>query len=103
MARNKFSDQEQNNSVFDTLPIISAVCKIGSENFPENAILCDYSRYNYCEAYYEIENFLKMYTETTFLKPIINFNKFRIDYNFYVFNLNNQKEKIATQPIRLEF
>ena len=28
---------------------------------------------------------------------------FRNDYNFYIFDLNHQKEKIAAQPIRLEF
>ena len=66
MRQNKFNSQTQNNSVFDTLPIIQAQTKIGSENFPENAILCNYNRYNYCEAYYEIENFFKMYTQTDF-------------------------------------
>ena len=57
------------------------------------------------EGYYQVENFFKMYTQTDFLKPIIDFNNFRnsMNFNFYVFDLNNQKEKIAAQPIRLEF
>ena len=57
MRQNKLNSQVHNNSVFDTLPIIQAQTKIGSENFPENGIMCDYSRYNYTEAYYQIENF----------------------------------------------
>ena len=64
--------------------------------------MCDYSRYNYCEAYYQVENFFKQFTETTFLKPIIDYKNFREKYNFYIFDLNNQKEKIAAQPIRIE-
>ena len=44
-----------------------------------------------------------MYTQTDFLKPIIDYKNFRNEYNFYIFDLNNQKEKIAAQPIRLEF
>ena len=30
-------------------------------------------------------------------------NKFRTNYNFYVFDLSKQKDHIASQPIRLEF
>ena len=102
-AQNKLNSQVHNNSVFDTLPIIQAQTKIGSENFPENGIMCDYSRYNYSDAYFEIENFFRMYTQTDFLKPIIDYNNFRNNFNFYVFDLNHQKEKIAAQPIRIEF
>ena len=36
-------------------------------------------------------------------KPIIDLDKFRTDYNFYIFDLSKQKEKMAAQPIRLEF
>ena len=82
MQQNKLNSQVHNNSVFDTLPIIQAQCKIGSENFPENGIMCDYSRYNYCDAYYEVEKFFTYQTETDFLKPIIDYNNFRTDLQF---------------------
>ena len=56
MNTQKFDNQERDNSIFDRLPIVYCVCKIGSEIFPENGINCNYDRDNFCEAYYEIEN-----------------------------------------------
>ena len=103
MANQMFENQIHDNSEFDQLPINFCVCKMGSENFPENGITCNYSRDNYCEAYYEIENFFKNYTETNLLKPLIDLKMFKSKYNFYVFDLRKQKEKIAAQPIWLNF
>ena len=100
---NKFNSQIHNKSLFDRLNVNYCVCKIGSENFPENGISCDYNRDNYSEAYHEIEIFFIHQTQTTFLKPIIDLDMFRTDFNFNIFDLNNQKEKIAAQPIRIEF
>ena len=42
-------------------------------------------------------------SETNLLNPFIDLHKFRINYNFYVFDLSKQKDNIASQPIRLEF
>ena len=44
-----------------------------------------------------------MYTETTVLKPIIDLSSFRDSFNFYIFDLSKQKEKISAQPIILHF
>ena len=51
----------------------------------------------------EIENFYHLHSETSLLNPFIDLNKFRTNYNFYVFDLSKQKDHIASQPIRLEF
>ena len=102
-ARNKIDSQTHNNATFDRLPISNAVCKIGSEKYPDDGIECDYDRDKYDQAYHEIENFYHLKSETNLLNPFIDLHKFRTNYNFYVFDLSKQKDHIASQPIRLEF
>ena len=102
-ARNKIDSQVLDNAVFDRLPISNAVCKIGSEKYPDDGIECDYVRDKYDQAYSEIENFYHLHSETSLLNPFIDLNKFRTKYNFYVFDLSKQRDIIASQPIRLEF
>ena len=102
-ARNKIDSQIHNNATFDRLPVSNAVCKIGSEKYPDDGVECDYDRDKYDQAYSEIENFYTLKSETNLLSPFIDLQKFRTNYNFYVFDLSKQKEQIASQPIRLEF
>ena len=98
-ARNKIDSQVHDNAVFDRLPISNAVCKIGSEKYPDDGIECDYNRDKYDQAYSEIENFYHLNNETNLLNPFIDLNKFRTNYNFYVFDLSKQRDIIASQPI----
>ena len=101
--RNKHDSQTNDNSTFDRLPISSAVCRIGSECYPDHGINCDYDRDNYHEVYYEIDNFFKHHTQTNVLNAYIDLQKFRTNFNFYVFDISKQKEHFSSQPIRLEF
>ena len=102
-ARNKIDSQTHDNPKFDRLSVSNAVCKIGSENYPDDGIECDYDRDEYDQAYSEIGNFYHLKTETNLLNLFIDLHKFRTNYNFYVFDLSKQKDQIASQPIRLEF
>ena len=102
-ARNKIDSQVHDNAVFDRLPISNAVCKIGSEKYPDDGIECDYDRDKYDQAYSEIENFYHLNSETNLLNPFIDLNKFGTNYPLFVFDLSKQKDQIASQPIRLEF
>ena len=102
-ARNKIDSQVHDNAVFDRLPFSNAVCKIGLEKYPDDGIECDYDRDKYDQAYSEIENFYHLHSETNLLNPFIDLNKFRTNYNFYVFDISKQRDIIASQQIRLEF
>ena len=99
----KFDSQVHDNSVFDWLPISQAVCRLGSDRYPTDYINLDYSRNNFHEAYYQIENFFLKHSEDRILKPFIGINSFRRYYNFYVFDLTNQKDHISAQPISVDF
>ena len=102
-ARNKNDSQTHKNATFDRLPISNAVCKIGSEKYPDDGIECDYDRDKYDQTYCESKNFYHLKSETKLLNPFIDMHKIRTNYNFYVFDLSKQKDQIASQPIRLEF
>ena len=102
-ARNKIDSQTHDNAIFDRLPVSNAVCKIGSEIYPDDGIECDYDRDKYDQAYSEVENFYLLKSETNLLNPFIDLHKFRTNYNFYVFDLSKQKDPIGSQPIRLKF
>ena len=84
------------------MPISNAVCKIGSDKYPDNGIECDYDRDKYDQVYSEIKNFYFLHSETNLLNPFIDLHKSRTNYIFYVFDLSKQKDHIASQPIRLE-
>ena len=101
-ARNKSDSQTHDNATFDRLSVSNAVCKIGSEKYPDDGIECDYDRDKYDQAYSEIENFYHLKSETNLLNPFIDLHKFRTNYNFYVFDLSKQKDQISSQPIKLE-
>ena len=102
-ARNKIDSQTHDTAIFDRLPVSNAVCKIGSEKYPDDGIECDYDRDKFDQAYSEIENFYLLKIETNLLNPFTDLHKFRTNYNFYVFDLSKQKDPIGSQPIRLEF
>ena len=57
-ARNKIDSQTHDNATFDRISISNAVCKIESENYPDDGIECDYDRDKYDQAYIEDENFI---------------------------------------------
>ena len=56
-ARNRIDSQTHDNATFDRLSVSNAVCKIGSEKYPDDRIECDYDCDKYDQAYSEIENF----------------------------------------------
>ena len=56
-ARNKTDSQTHDKAIFDRLPVSNAVCKIGSENYPDDGIECDYDRDKYDQANSENANF----------------------------------------------
>ena len=87
-----------------SIDFLYAVCEIGSEKYPDDRIECDYDCDNHDQAFYEIENFYDLHSETNLLNLFISLQKFRTSYNFFnVFDLTKQKPPIASQPIRSEF
>ena len=57
MKNDNLDSQRHDNSVFDRLPVSSAVCRLGSEKYPVNYLNFDCSRTNFQEGFYGIEIF----------------------------------------------
>ena len=63
MENNKLDFQRHATSVFDWLPISFAVCRLGSERYPDIYRNFDCSRNNFHEGCSGIEIFLLKHTE----------------------------------------
>ena len=103
-------DQNLNNDTFFRLPVISAQVVIGTECYPDSAILLNYDDDNYSQAYGLIKEAFKALTKDDILKPYISEDDFRsnndgnnIGYNIYSFDIRYQKNFENAQPVKVEF
>ena len=103
-------DQNLNNDTFVRLPVISAQVVIGTERYPDIAILLNYDDDDYSQGYGQIKEAFKALTKDDILQPYINEDDFRssnegnnIGYNIYAFDIRYQKNFENAQPVKVEF
>ena len=103
-------DQNLNNDTFVRLPVISAQVVIGTERYPDSAILLNYDNDDYAQGYGLIKEAFKALTKDDILQPYISENDFRssnnnndVGYNIYAFDIRYQKNFENAQPIKVEF
>ena len=103
-------DQNLNNDTFYRPPVTSAQCIIGTEKYPDSAILLNNNDDDYSQGYGLIKQAFKDLTKDDILEPYISDNDFRssndghnIGYNLYVFDIRYQKNFESAQPIKVEF
>ena len=72
-ARNKVDSQKHDNATFDRLSVVSAVCKIESEKYPDDGMECNYDRDKHDQAYSEIENFYHSKVKLTYSTHLLIF------------------------------
>ena len=99
-----------NNDTFVRLPVISAQVVIGTERYPDSAILLNYDDDDYAQGYGLIKEAFKALTKDDILQPYISENDFRssnnnndVGYNIYAFDIRYQKNFENAQPIKVEF
>ena len=107
---NRQHDQNLNNDTFVRLPVITAQVVIGTERYPDSAILLDYDDDDYSQGYGQIKEAFKALTKDDILKPYITEDDFRssnednnIGYNMNVFDIRYQKNFENAQPVKVEF
>ena len=107
---NRQHDQNLNNDTFIRLPVISAQVIIGTERYPDSAILINYDDDNYSRGYGQIKEAFRALNKDDILKPYITENDFRssnegnnIGYNIYAFDIRYQKNFENAQPVKVEF
>ena len=103
-------DQNLNNDTFVRLPVISAQVVIGTERYPDSAILLNYDDDNYSQGYGLIKEAFKALTKDDILQPYISENDFRssnnnndVGYNIYAFDIRYKKNFENAQPIKVEY
>ena len=103
-------DQNLNNDTFVKLPVISAQVVIGTERYPDSAVLLNYDDDNYVQGYGQIKEAFKSLTKDDILQPYISEDDFRSSnegnnsgYNIYVFDITYQKSFENAQPVKVEF
>ena len=105
-------DQNLNNDTFVRLPVtvISAQVVIGTERYPDSAILINHDDDDYSQGYGLIKEAFKALTKDDILQPYISEDDFRssnegnnIGYNIYAFDIRYQKNFENAQPVKVEF
>ena len=103
-------DQNLNNDTFVRLPVISAQVVIGTERYPDSAILLNYDDDDYIQGYGQIKKAFRALTKDVILKPFITEDDFRssnegnnIGYNIYAFDIRYQKNFENSQPVKVEY
>ena len=92
------------------MPVVSAICVISTENYPNAGILLNYNDDDYIQGYREIQQAFKALTKDDILQPYISDHDFRssnnvnnVGYNLYIFDVRYQKNLEAAQSIKVEF
>ena len=103
-------DQNLNNDIFVRLPAISAQIVIGTERYPDSAILLNYQDDDYSQGYGLIKEAFKALTKDDILQPYISDHDFKssnddndIGYNIYAFDIRYQKNFENAQSVKVEF
>ena len=61
--------QNLNNDTFCRLPVVSAQCIIGTENYPDAELSLTYDDDDYAQGYSQIKEALKVLTKDDILQP----------------------------------
>ena len=103
-------DQNLNNDTFVRLPVISTQVVIGTERYPDTAILLNNDDDYHSQGYGQIKEAFKVLTKDDILKPYISEDDFRssneannIGYNIYAFDIRYLKNFENSQPVKVEF
>ena len=103
-------DQKLNNDTFVRLPVIPAQVVIGTERYPDSAILLNYDDDDYSQGYDQIKEAFKALTKDDILQPYKSEDDFmssnegnNIGYNIHSFDIRYQKNFETAQPVQVEF
>ena len=83
------NSQNRNNDFFNRLPVTSAQCLIGSEKYPDSAILLNYDDDDYSQGYGQTKEAFRALSKVDILQPYISQHDFKScnDGNYIGYNL----------------
>ena len=102
-------DQNLNNDTFYRMPVTTAQCIIGTEKYPNSALLLNYDDDNFSQGYGQIKEAFKALTKVDILQPYLSEDNFRsningdnIGYNIHVFDIRYHKNYQSGQSVKAE-
>ena len=108
--RDRLNPQNSNNETFYRPPVTSAQCMIGTEKYPDSAILLNYNDADYSQGYGQSKEAFKALTRDDIFQPYLSDYDFRssnkgndIDCNLYVFDIRYQEKLENAQPFKVEY
>ena len=103
-------DQNLNNVTLVRLHSISDQVIIGTEKYPDSAILLNYNDDEYSQGYAQMKETFKALAKDNILQPYTSENDFRssnddndVGYNIYAFDIRYQKNFQSSPSIKIEF
>ena len=104
------NDQNLNNDTFYRMPVTSTQSIIGTEKYPDSAILLNYNDDDYSQGYGQIRESFRALTKDNILQRYITEDDFRsnndgddIRYNIHCFDIRYQKNYESGQSVKVEF
>ena len=92
------------------MPVTSAQVVIGTERYPDTAILLNYNDDDYSQVYVQIKEAFRALTKGNILQPYITEDDFRssndgdnIGYNIHAFDIRYQKTFESGESVKKEF
>ena len=112
--RDRQDSRNLNNHTFWRPPVTSAQCVIGTEKYPDSAILLIYDDYDYSQGCGRIKKAFRALTKDDILKPFLSDNQFRssnngndfwyklnrFDIRYHIRNLLNQLKAGVVKKFR---
>ena len=103
-------DQNLNNDTFVRLPVISVQVGIGTEKYPDTAILLNYNDDDYSQGYGQIKEAFRFLTKDNILQSYKTEDDFEssndednIGYKVHAFDIRIQKSFESSQSVKIEF
>ena len=92
------------------MSVTSAQCIIGTERYPDSAILLNHDDDDYSQGYGQRQASFKALTKDDILEPYISEDDYRssnegniIGYNIHAFDIRYQENFESAQPVKVEF
>ena len=92
------------------MPVTSSHCVIGTEKYPDSAILFIDDHDDFSQGYGQIKQDFRALTKDNILQPYVSEDDFRSDnngndvgYNIQVFDIRYQKNYQSGQSVNVEF
>ena len=101
-------DQNLNKDKFYRMAVTSVQCNIGTEKYPDSAILLNYNDDDYSRGYGQVKEAFKALTKVDIIQPFVSEHDFRssnvgnnIGYNIHVFDIRYHKNFESPQPVKV--